>query len=429
MYQRITKMIALSIQPQSRAPLVARARGESGSVLILTALSMVTLVAIAAFGLSAAYGYDRRNALGAAADAAAKSAATELLRTSSLTTAQLQNFANQQVSAHGFTPTATACDTPTTSTVSVCVYAPPIDGAYSGVTGYVEVTAQEQTTVFFGLLSAGSLSPLNRAVAGSQNPSNCLIAFGGDLSLGNTELDMSGCGVGVAGNIDPYNPNSAIYYSPGVPTPEPPVAVAGTCVGTVSACPQMGTDTTGAPSPTDPLSSLPDYTSPTGVNCPGGAAGTTATLNPGCYTSIAQSVTTLNTGNYYITGVVDVNNLTGSGVMLYLANGGQIASKNNNVLTLSAPTTGTYTGIAIFAARTNPLSFDVKNHFTMNITGAIYMPDTPAFIDNHVDITNTGCTLFVAKSININNGSGAFTKNNCAADFGGAAFLSVSLAE
>jgi hypothetical protein len=39
---------------------------------------------------------------------------------------------------------------------------------------------------FFGFSPLGTLAPLARAVAGAANPSNCIIAFQGDLSPGNT---------------------------------------------------------------------------------------------------------------------------------------------------------------------------------------------------------------------------------------------------
>ena len=64
-------------------------------------------------------------------------------------------------------------------------------------------------------------------------------------------------------------------------------------------------------------------------------------LDPGCYTSIADSVTTLTAGIYYVTGPVNVNGLlSGTNVMIYLTGAGQITSNNNDTLRLSAPTSG-----------------------------------------------------------------------------------------
>jgi len=78
--------------------------GESGSILILTALTMAVLLGIAALSLDISFMYDKQNRLYAAADAGAKSAAFELKLNSSISLTDLQTFANQEVSAYGFNP-------------------------------------------------------------------------------------------------------------------------------------------------------------------------------------------------------------------------------------------------------------------------------------------------------------------------------------
>jgi len=42
---------------------------------------------------------------------------------------------------------------------------------------------------------------------------------------------------------------------------------------------------------------------------------------------------------------------------------------------------------------------------------------------------NTGCSLFIAKSLNINNGDGGMSSNNCVSTFGNAAFATIAIAE
>src|SRR5438094_4751015 len=98
--------------------------GERGQMLIVTMLVMTAMLGITALAIDASFMYDKRNKLYAAADAAAKSAATEVFRDSTLTLANLQDFANQQVNAHGFT--AVACGA--TGGASVCLYHPPQTG-------------------------------------------------------------------------------------------------------------------------------------------------------------------------------------------------------------------------------------------------------------------------------------------------------------
>ena len=160
---------------------------ERGSILILTALSMTVLLGIAALSLDISFMYDKRNRLHAAADAAAKSGAFEVRRDSSISLTDLQTFANQQVSAHGFNPAGTT---------SVVVHHPPTSGAFTGDAGYVEVIVSEPTSTFFGrILGWTSMTPGARAVAGTSNNLACIITLRGpgttpySLEIGNTTDD------------------------------------------------------------------------------------------------------------------------------------------------------------------------------------------------------------------------------------------------
>src|SRR5689334_14515823 len=140
-------------------------KSESGQILILTAVSMTVLLGIAALSIDASYMFDKRNRLYAAADAAAKTGAFEVQRNSGITIPQLQNFANQQVTAHGFNPGGST---------SVVVNHPPANGPFAGNLGYVEALVSEPTNTFFGrILGRTSMTPGARAVAGSANPTNC----------------------------------------------------------------------------------------------------------------------------------------------------------------------------------------------------------------------------------------------------------------
>lgn len=389
--------------------------GESGSILILTALSMVVLLGIAALSLDVSFMYDKRNRLHAAADAGAKSAAFELQRNFSISLTDLRTFANQQVSAHGFNPAGTT---------SVVVNHPPASGAFIGNLGYVEVIVSEPTSTFFGkILGWASMTPGARAVAGTSNNLACIITLKASgtspysLEIGNTTMTLNGCGVADGGDLNGANPNSRING-----TPMPSVGIVGSCYNN---CGNMGSLTTGAPTPTDPLAGLPAYPNPGGC-----IAGVAPTLSPGCYTTIATSVTKLNPGVYYVTGKLDVaTNLTGTDVMIYLTGGGYISIGNNNALHLSAPRSGTYTGIAIFQDPSDSHAFDVHNNSDLDVNGAIYMPGVDVDINNSLSFINTNCTLFIAHSLNIRNGNGSMSNAGCASTFGGAAFLSVSIAE
>lgn len=394
---------------------------ESGQILVLAALSMVALLGISALTLDTSFMFAKRNQLHAAADGAAKSAAIEIIRNPGIAQAGLEAFADQQVAAQGFVSTRLG------GTTSVVVNRPPASGPFAGNASYVEAIVSENTSTFFGnILGFASMTPLARAVAGAGAPANCLIV-NEDLTFGNTKLTMNGCGVAVGGDLIPFNNNSEIK---GIPTPS--VGVTGICSPDKSgSCTPMGNLTTDAPTPVDPLAGLALPPAPDPSTC---IAGVAATLNPGCYISIAATVTTLNPGNYYITGPVNIGGdpntgLTGTNVMLFLTGDGQLVATNNEKLTLTAPTSGPYTGIAIFQDPANSKNIDIKNGLTISLSGALYMPSVDVDIKNSLSFTATNCTLVIVKSLYIKNGNSAFSNSGCAAAYGGAAYLNASIAQ
>jgi hypothetical protein len=115
--------------------------------------------------------------------------------------------------------------------------------------------------------------------------------------------------------------------------------------------------------------------------------------------------------------------------MIYLTGAGQLKSDKKATLNLTAPTSGPYTGIAIFQDPADTNDFDFKNQFTLNVSGAIYMPSVDVDFKNSLTFTTTNCTLFIAKSLTIKNGNGALSNNGCAAAYGGALFLTASIAQ
>jgi Flp pilus assembly protein TadG len=386
--------------------------GESGQILVLTTVSMIALMGIMALTLDASFMFEKRNRLHAVADAAAKSAAIEVVRNPSVSQASLEAFADQQALAHGFVSTRQS------GTTSVVINRPPTSGTFAGNVSYVEAVVSEVTSTFFAkIVGWTNMTPLATAVAGAGNPSSCMI-IEDDLTIGNTSLTMNGCGVAVGDDLAGTNPNATIGG-----TPPPDVGVGGTCTGT---CTGMGNLTLGVPPPDDPLAGLAAPAMPAGGCTPGVAA----TLVPDrCYSSIGPTVTTLPAGLYYVTGPIVIKNLTGTGVLIYVAAGGSLASDNNNdALHLTAATTGPYSGIAIFQERTNTSNFDARNNFLIDVRGVIYMPGTDVEFENALTFTNTGCTLFIAKSLDIRNGNGVISNSNCASTFGSASFLSASIA-
>jgi len=114
-----------------------------------------------------------------------------------------------------------------------------------------------------------------------------------------------------------------------------------------------------------------------------------ATINPGIYQSISltgNGKLTLNPGVYVITGSLSVTgngSLSGSGVTLYLAcstyptpcatgkSGASFSLTGNGTVNLSAPTSGPFQGVSIFADRNNTATNTLTGNGS-TIGGTIY---------------------------------------------------------
>jgi hypothetical protein len=101
------------------------------------------------------------------------------------------------------------------------------------------------------------------------------------------------------------------------------------------------------------------------------------TMNPGVY--IFQG------GGFQVSGAGTV--VQGTGVMIYNtgtgANGagtGQINFDQNCTISLSPPTSGTYTGISFFQDRSSNQTVTIQFNHNKTITGAIYAPAAPVHL-------------------------------------------------
>jgi hypothetical protein len=151
---------------------------------------------------------------------------------------------------------------------------------------------------------------------------------------------------------------------------------------TVTPAPQ-----TGVASVADPLASLAVPTGGTSQGSVNLKNSQTQTINPGIYTSISVSNSaqlTLNPGVYILAGgnftVKNSATVTGSGVLIYMAGAnypnsggsfGTITISNTATVTLTAATTGTYAGIAIFQDRGDTNTIPLQNSAVVNLNGGL----------------------------------------------------------
>jgi Flp pilus assembly protein TadG len=131
---------------------------EQGSILIMTALSLVILLGVTALAVDTSYMFDYRNRMAAAADAAALAGARA--KKAGYTGTNLIRFAQNQAYLNGFQHGA--------NNVSVSINNGPASGPFAGNTAYVEAIITRATPTFFArVLGRSSLTVTARAVAGT----------------------------------------------------------------------------------------------------------------------------------------------------------------------------------------------------------------------------------------------------------------------
>jgi len=152
-----------------------------------------------------------------------------------------------------------------------------------------------------------------------------------------------------------------------------------------------------SPAPVTGIQPVPDPLA--GLAIPAGGANQGAvdlrrgslTINPGIYSQITVSGTgtalTMNPGVYVIIGggfsVSNSSSVSGAGVVLYNAGSnfpaaggtyGAISFGSSGTITLTAPTSGPYTGVLIFQARDNTQTLSLNASAVVGLSGTIYAP-------------------------------------------------------
>jgi hypothetical protein len=116
---------------------------------------------------------------------------------------------------------------------------------------------------------------------------------------------------------------------------------------------------------------------PSTSNCKSGGFYENVTLSPGCYTNLNLSGTDrLNPGLYVINGKqlhLQVSNVTGRGVTIYLTASVSDTNFSDSSLTLSAPVRGKYKDVLFYRPGRQDASINFSSG-TFNFTGILYFP-------------------------------------------------------
>lgn len=354
-----------------------------------------------------------------AADAAALSAAAELNYGDYLTAGQADAATN------GFTNGS--------NSVTVAVNDPPTEGAYAGQANYVEVIVTDTVPTFFmKILGVSSEQVSARAVGHYNSSTNCVYALSSNASdaiqVNGSGSFSAGCGMvddstageallmnGASGSINAsaiqlvggYTNHGGGGLSPTPTTGVPPIADPLAYVN----APPVGTCT---------YSSEQKYT---------GSASLTQGVYCGGISVKGSGTVTLAAGTYVINGgelnLGGTSTITGSDVMFYLTGGATLTVAGGTTLTLTAPTSGTYSGILFFQDRADSSAASFAGGNSMNLTGSLYFPSAAVEFKGNNSIS--AYTILVANTILFDGGS--TFNNNYSSLSNGSPIKSASLAE
>jgi len=370
---------------------------KRGQALVMITFSAVFIFAILGLVVDIGWAHFRQRAAQAAADGAALAAVANVALSSPCNpVCGTNNVACQ---------TATTCpssisDPPPNNLQAGCLYAKTngfanggsqtvsMSGNVTSLTGvstryWAKATvAETETQLFSAVLGNRFLNTGASAVAAMTPGSNggCIYvmdASGSSVTFSGSPLVQSACGIYVNSSS-----SSAILGS-GSPT----IKTTGGATTNIVGNPGVLGPVTITPSPnvgvtaaTDPFASM---NPPSVGSCTYSSAvvvSTNTTLSPGTYcggivTSGTETIT-MNPGLYIIkSGITESGSPTfnGSGVTLYFNTGG-ITGSGTGGFNLTAPTTGTYAGIALYEDRSDTSGITLSGSTGTNVSGVVYMP-------------------------------------------------------
>jgi hypothetical protein len=378
-------------------------KDESGQAVMLMLLSMTVLLGFVAFAVDVGLLLRAKRVVQTAADSAAIAGAAELSFGDSIAAAKADAAQNGVTDGSGG------------ATVAVTV------GPVSGLTGanYVQVIAtQPQPTFFMKMFNFNSMAVSARAIASAIPSPACIYTLlspppgssgptqgtGGIYVSGSADLELPTCGI-----LDNATGADALHVTGGATLKAKSIGIVGTDTvhnGGVLNPPPLPPPTTGMTAVSDPLSSLVPIVPPADYSsgCLADPQLTkSTTIGPSspsgfvCYTGFSVSkgspVITLNPGLYIFNGAAGLNVASGGtftstgGVTFYFVNGASFSFSNGVGVSLSAPTSGAYSGILFYqdASDTAPDSF--VGGSSESINGIFYLPAANLTLANGVGAT------------------------------------------
>jgi hypothetical protein len=298
--------------------------------------------------------------------------------------------------------------------VTVTVNTPPVNGAHAGEENAVEVTISQPNTVSMVRMFTDKVVNVSARSVASQGEGSgdfCILALDPSeaeaMYMYNNATITSDCDVAVnsTDNRALYMRNNAIIGGD-VSTPGD--------IDKQNNAEIQGSENTGASPFDDPYADV-------GLGTPGactsqqssGKNNLTLNFTPGHFCSgwdFMNNVTiNLSAGTYYIDSKLELKNNVvvnaTSGVTIVINGNYAIDISNNALLNITAPSSGNFSGIALYSAQTatSTVTQKFENNTEINISGAIYFPNQIVHFDNNSTVGDTGCTHVIGRKIILRN--------------------------
>lgn len=380
----------------------ATRRSTRGSVAVQVAILAVVLLGMVSLGVEITGVLLHHRQMQSAADAGAMAGAGALAAGNS---GAVTDEARGVVAADGF---VTGVDN-----AVVTVNNPPVDGAWAGDASAVQVVIEHpRELILLRLFRSGTVPMTVQAVALTQNAGRfCILALkstaSGALSISNnailTNLD---CGVAVNSSSA-----SALIMSNNTEIRGPVLVHGGASLGNHALLSNPSVTLNGDAT-SDPYADVVQQTPPACTAQSGSGTGTKY-LTPGHFCSgwnFGNNATiNLAAGTYYVDSRLIFGNgvtINGMGGVTIIVNGTYaINTGNNAIINLTAPSSGTYAGLAIMGPRNSTSSVvqNFRNNLQLNVTGAIYFPSQTVTFSNNGRTVSTICTQVIAQIVRAQN--------------------------
>ncbi len=371
---------------------------RGASVAVIAAASLTAIIGMAALALDLGAAYTQKAQLQKVADSAAMAGAISWLKTSNA--AATKATISDIVVAHGWA--AGIIQNPSQFYLA--------SSPKSAASPAIQVSLAAPSSFLLAGVVGGGTGTTTTATAMVQMTSTtqvaCVLSLTNLIVNSNAAITATGCTVVAnATGSNAVTLNSGATITANVATPGGVVRNSGSTI--------TGTVTTGAAAAVNPYSAEASAASAGFTNCH--TYNYTSTLTPGCWSNVnvnSGTSLTLSPGAYFFTGL-NVNSgasLTGTGGVTIITQNNFSPSGN---VTLTAPASGTWNGMAIYAMG----GLNINSGVIYTVNGAIYSPTTALNL-NSATFNAQACTYLVVYSLTFNSGAHLTLPQTSCASYG-----------